>query len=168
MAASLREHGRFLVTTHENPDGDALGSLLASKLALEQLGKDATMYLGGEAPLPAEYSFMELDGLLRQVPEDAGVPDGLCVDVEGGVWSAHWGGWRLTRYDPDGRIERVIELPAAQITCPTFGGPDLEVLYVSSAAIGMSASDFAKAPDAGGLFALEVGVRGLPANRFAA
>jgi L-arabinonolactonase len=74
----------------------------------------------------------------------------------------------VTRYDPDGRIERVIELPAAQITCPVFGGPDLEVLYVSSAAIGMSRSDLAKAPDAGGLFELEPGVRGLAAHRFAA
>jgi sugar lactone lactonase YvrE len=103
-----------------------------------------------------------------EVPEDAGVPDGLCVDAEGCVWSAHWGGWRVTRYDPAGRIERIIDLPAAQITCPAFGGRDLEVLYVSSAAIGMSEADFAKAPDAGGLFALEVGVRGLPASRFAA
>ena len=65
-------------------------------------------------------------------------------------------------------VTKVIELPAAQITCPTFGGPDLEVLYVSSAAIGMSAADFAKAPDAGGLFALEVGVRGQAVNRLAA
>ncbi len=80
VAASLREHERFLVTTHENPDGDALGSLLASKLALEQLGKDTTMYLGGEAPLPAEYSFMELGDLLRQIPEDAGERALLAVD----------------------------------------------------------------------------------------
>src|SRR5262245_19629434 len=80
VAAALREHERFLVTTHENPDGDALGSLLASTLALEQLGKDTTMYLGGEAPLPAEYGFMELGPLLRQVPEDAGERALLAVD----------------------------------------------------------------------------------------
>ena len=76
--------------------------------------------------------------VFAEVPAGAGVPDGLCVDAEGFVWSAHWGGWRVTRYGPDGRIDRVIELPASQITCPTFGGPDLDVLYVSSAAIGMS------------------------------
>jgi len=80
VAAALREHERFLVTTHENPDGDALGSLLASTLALEQLGKDTAMYLGGEAPLPAEYGFMELGSLLRQVPEDAGERALLAVD----------------------------------------------------------------------------------------
>ena len=80
VAASLRGHERFLVTTHENPDGDALGSLLASKLALEQLGKEAAMYLGGEAPVPAEYAFMNLGDLVRQVPDDAGERALLAVD----------------------------------------------------------------------------------------
>jgi L-arabinonolactonase len=105
--------------------------------------------------------------VFARVPDEAGVPDGLCVDAEGGVWSAHWGGWRLTRYAPDGRIERVVEMPVPQPSCPAFGGPDLDVLYVSSAAIGISPADFAKAPDGGGLLALDVGVRGLPVARFA-
>ena len=72
VAEAIRQHEQFLVTTHENPDGDALGSLLAMKLALEQLGKDARIYLVGEAPLPVEYAFMELDDLQRRVPPDAG------------------------------------------------------------------------------------------------
>src|SRR5918999_1255074 len=80
VADAIREHDRFLVTTHENPDGDALGSLLASRLALEQLGKDAVMFLGGEAPLPAEYGFMDLGGLLRRLPDDAGERVLLAVD----------------------------------------------------------------------------------------
>jgi L-arabinonolactonase len=105
--------------------------------------------------------------IFAQVPEDAGVPDGLCVDAEGCVWSAHWGGWRLTRYAPDGRIERVVPMPVPQPSCPAFGGPELDVLYVSSAAIEMTPADFAQAPDGGGLFTLEPGVRGLPVNRFA-
>jgi phosphoesterase RecJ-like protein len=70
VVASLREHDRFLVVTHENPDGDALGSLLAMTLALRQLGKDVAMYLAGDGPLPAEYGFMQLDGLLRELPAD--------------------------------------------------------------------------------------------------
>src|SRR5436305_4209405 len=70
-AAALREHDRFLVVTHENPDGDALGSLLATTLALRQLGKDAEMVLLGDAPLPREYHFMQLGGLLRELPPDA-------------------------------------------------------------------------------------------------
>ena len=72
IVAALRDHDRFLVVTHENPDGDALGSMLAATLALRQLGKDAQMVLMGETPLPGEYHFLQLDGLLRQPPADAG------------------------------------------------------------------------------------------------
>ncbi|HEY8627121.1 MAG TPA: bifunctional oligoribonuclease/PAP phosphatase NrnA, partial [Gaiellaceae bacterium] len=71
VAAALREHNRFLVTTHENPDGDALGSLLGATLLLEELGKNAVMYLYGDAPIPTEYQFMELERLTRAFPEDA-------------------------------------------------------------------------------------------------
>ena len=105
--------------------------------------------------------------VFAQVPEDAGVPDGLCVDAEGFVWSAHWGGWRLTRYAPDGGVERVVAMPVPQPSCAAFGGPELNQLYVSSAAIGMTPADFARAPHGGGLFMLEPGARGLPVNRFA-
>jgi len=80
VADVIRDHERFIVTTHENPDGDALGSLLASKLALEQLGKDVVAYLGGEAPLPAEYGFMPLGDLGRRLPEDASTRVLLAVD----------------------------------------------------------------------------------------
>ena len=68
---AIRSNERFLVTTHENPDGDALGSLLAAKLGLEQLGKDVVMYLAGETPLPREYSWMPFGNLRRTLPEDA-------------------------------------------------------------------------------------------------
>ncbi len=72
VAAALRENERFVVTSHEAPDGDALGSLLATGLALGQLGKDAVMFLGGPAPLPGEYRFLELEqrGLRRERPAD--------------------------------------------------------------------------------------------------
>src|SRR4030088_2625932 len=70
VAEALREHDRFLVVTHENPDGDALGSLLAATVVLRGLGKDVAMYLAGAGALPREYAFMQLDGLLRELPED--------------------------------------------------------------------------------------------------
>jgi bifunctional oligoribonuclease and PAP phosphatase NrnA len=69
-ADAIRRNDRFLITTHENPDGDALGSILAAKLALESLGKDAVMYLAGQVPLPAEYGFMALEELRRDLPSD--------------------------------------------------------------------------------------------------
>jgi phosphoesterase RecJ-like protein len=71
IADALRQHDRFLLVTHENPDGDALGSLLATATALRQLGKDAVMYLPGRTPLPSEYGFMPLDDLVREPPDDA-------------------------------------------------------------------------------------------------
>ncbi len=72
LGEALRLHERFLVTAHENPDGDALGSLLATQLALLQLGKDSIMVIEGPAPLPGEYRFLELEsrGLLRARPAD--------------------------------------------------------------------------------------------------
>jgi bifunctional oligoribonuclease and PAP phosphatase NrnA len=71
VADALRGHERFLLVTHENPDGDALGSLLAAKLILDRLGKDSVMYLSGQAPLPAEYKFMPFEELRRDLPGDA-------------------------------------------------------------------------------------------------
>src|SRR5918994_366162 len=79
-AKAIRGADRFLVTTHENPDGDALGSMLAMKLALDLLGKDTKMYLAGDAPLPAEYGFMPLEDLQRRLPEDASTRVLLAVD----------------------------------------------------------------------------------------
>jgi phosphoesterase RecJ-like protein len=80
IADALRQHDRFLVVTHENPDGDALGSLLAATLALRQLGKDAIMYLPGRTPLPSEYGFMPLGDLVREPPEDAAARVLFAVD----------------------------------------------------------------------------------------
>jgi phosphoesterase RecJ-like protein len=80
VADAIREHDRFVLTTHENPDGDALGSLLAAKLALEQLGKDTIMVLHGDAPLPVEYGFMPLGDLQRRWPDDVADRVLLAVD----------------------------------------------------------------------------------------
>src|SRR6266496_1080405 len=70
VAAALREHDRFLVVTHENPDGDALGSMLATTLGLRALRKDVVMYLSGSAPTPAEYRFLDLADVRRELPDD--------------------------------------------------------------------------------------------------
>ena len=69
-ADALRRHDRFVVVTHENPDGDALGSLSGLTVGLRSLGKDVVMYLAGDAPLPAEYRFLALDDLQRELPAE--------------------------------------------------------------------------------------------------
>ncbi len=76
----LRSSDRFVVTTHENPDGDALGSLLAMHLALGRLGKNSVMYVEGAAPIPGEYRFMDLGGLSRELPGDVAERTLVAVD----------------------------------------------------------------------------------------
>lgn len=95
-----------------------------------------------------------------------GGPDGSCVDAEGYLWNAEWGAWRVVRYAPDGRVDRVIETPVSQPSACMFGGPDLSTLYVTSAWEDLSDAARTKEPLAGGLFAIEVGVKGLPLPLF--
>ena len=98
----------------------------------------------------------------------AGVgPDGATVDRDGFLWNAEYGGGRLVRYAPDGRIDRTVELPVTQPTSCAFGGSRLDVLYVTSSRQRMSPDEIEREPMAGGLFALDVGVSGLPEPRFA-
>jgi bifunctional oligoribonuclease and PAP phosphatase NrnA len=80
VADAIRAGERFLVVTHENPDGDALGSILAMKLALDALGKDSVMYVGGEMALPPDYEFMALEELHRELPGDAASRVVLALD----------------------------------------------------------------------------------------
>jgi phosphoesterase RecJ-like protein len=82
VVAALTENDRFAVTSHEAPDGDALGSLLATGLALDALGKDVVMFLGGVAPLPGEYRFLDLEqrGVRRGRPDDLGERTLVAVD----------------------------------------------------------------------------------------
>ena len=101
------------------------------------------------------------------LPEGVGFPDGSTVDADGFLWNAHFDGWRLTRYAPDGRVDRVIGLPVQRPTSCAFGGDNLDILYVTSASARLTEAELAKGPLAGGLFAVSVGVRGLPEPRFA-
>jgi phosphoesterase RecJ-like protein len=70
VVEAIRANDRFMVVTHENPDGDALGSMLGTTLGLQALGKDVVMYLSGSAPTPAEYRFLDLAAVQRELPGD--------------------------------------------------------------------------------------------------
>lgn len=89
------------------------------------------------------------------------IADGATVDAEGGYWLTVPPTGEVRRYDPKGRLVQTVRLPTDLPTCCEFGGPDLDVLYVTTAARGRRDQRHA-----GGLFALEVGVRGLPSPRF--
>ena len=99
--------------------------------------------------------------LLIRFEDGWGYPDGLAVDAEGHLWACHWAGSRITRFTPNGTVERTLPIPTAQVTKCAFGGPDLTTLYVTTAAIGR---DPRVDPMAGHLFAVDAEVPGLPAH----
>ncbi len=105
--------------------------------------------------------------VFAEVPALAGYPDGLTVDAEGCLWNAHYGGWRITRYGPDGRVERVIALPVQHVTSLTFGGPDCRTLFVTSASLRLTPEARSQQPLAGHVFAFEPGPQGIPEPAFA-
>ncbi len=97
-----------------------------------------------------------------RVREEDGVPDGMCVDADGYLWSAHWGAGCVVRYTPDGREDSRVHFPAKQVSCPAFGGPDYDELFVTTA----GGEDREKnGPGAGALYRLRPGVRGIPEFR---
>jgi sugar lactone lactonase YvrE len=91
-------------------------------------------------------------------------PDGLTVDAEGGVWVALSNGGAVRRYAPDGALDDVVELPVTKVTACTFGGPDLDELFVTTSREGLEPG---AEPSAGSLFRAAVGIRGLPVREFA-
>ena len=103
--------------------------------------------------------------LFADLSADGLNPDGAVIDAEGCLWNAQWGAGRVAGYDPFGTFMRAIELPAAQVTCPAFGGPDLKTLYITSAHEGLSAAEQADQPLAGAVFAVEMEVAGLAERR---
>ena len=94
-------------------------------------------------------------------PGEWGHPDGMTVDAEGGLWIAHWGGGRVSRFTPEGTLDRDVRLPASQITSCTFAGENLDRMFVTSAA-----QDREDEALAGVLFEIDPGARGLPPNLF--
>lgn len=98
----------------------------------------------------------------------AGRPDGGTVDADGCYWMAGVNGWQVVRFTPEGKVDRVVEMPIERPSRPAFGGKDLDVLFVTSIAGGLTPGTEARQPDAGCLFAIGgLGVQGVPHPRFA-
>lgn len=100
-------------------------------------------------------------------PESADVPDGLTVDNEGFVWSARFGGWKVVRYDPGGKIEREIKLPVQYPTSCTYGGEGLSDLYITTCRSYVPEEQLKDQPLAGDLFLLRTDSRGIENPEFA-
>jgi sugar lactone lactonase YvrE len=118
------------------------------------------------------FDFDEADGEVAnrrpfaEIDAADGLPDGMTVDAEDGVWVCLFGGGALRRYSPDGELEAVVELPVTNPTSPVFGGDRLDTLYVTSARHRLTDDQLAAEPLAGALLAVDAGVAGRPGNRF--
>ncbi len=100
---------------------------------------------------------IENQRVLVETPDGEGVPDGMRMDCEGFLWSARWDGGGVYRYDPSGKLVCKVEIPARKVTCLCFGGDNYQTAFVSTAGGDMKESD---GKMAGGLFAVDLGVRG--------
>ncbi len=98
---------------------------------------------------------------------EPGLPDGSCVDADGGVWNAEWEGRRVVRVAPDGTIDRIVEVPVWKPTCCAFGGPGLDTLYITTSRLLSDEEALAREPNSGGLFAVKTGFRGVEDAMFA-
>ncbi|MEK3883597.1 SMP-30/gluconolactonase/LRE family protein [Paenibacillus sp. PL2-23] len=104
---------------------------------------------------------------LLEWPSNAGSPDGMTIDAEGQLWIAHWGGGRVSRWNPDtGELLGELAVPAPNVTSCVFGGAALDELYITTAREGLSASELDAYPLAGGLFVAKPGVTGTASRRF--
>ncbi len=164
--------GRFWVGTLQEPDFPSTGRLFrldGSGLELKRRGvaipnslawspDGRTMYFA-DTPRQTIWAF-DYDGEAGESANErifartAGRPDGSCVDAEGCLWNCEHGAGRVVRYAPDGKIDRVLEVPAKGTTCCCFGGAALDTLYITTSR-------------SGGLFAAHPGVKGLPESRYA-
>jgi L-arabinonolactonase len=178
--------GRFVFgTKHDIEDAQPIGGFyrLNTDLTLERLplGNCAISNSIGFSPDGArmyycdsptrqirvcDYATFANDRVFVELTDADGVPDGSTVDADGGLWNAQWGGRRVVRYASDGRETARVEVPTAQPSCVAFGGVDLDTLFVTSARIGLPASD----AHAGGVFVAQLaqaGARGIADMTFA-
>ena len=99
------------------------------------------------------------------IPAFMGAPDGMTIDAEDKLWVAHWGGHIVGRWDPvTGKLMAEVQVPALNVTSCAFGGPNLDILYITCAREGMSEELTRKYPDAGSIFKVRPGVKGVNAD----
>ena len=116
------------------------------------------------------YDFDEESGEITNKTKFAtfnrGIPDGSTMDSEGFIWNCRWGGSCVVRFDPLGRVDRVLEVPIANVTNCVFGGKDLKTLFITTARQGLSKEYVTKNPYAGSLFAIDLSIKGIEDNNF--
>lgn len=133
-----------------------------------------TMYFAdGVEPIIWAYPFDTEAGTLgarrvfARLPPGTGIPDGATVDSAGRLWSANYGGGCITCYAPDGKVEKVLAVPVTQPTSCAFGGPSLDILFITTATQRLTAVQRSAEPLAGSVLAVRADGPGLPEPMFA-
>lgn len=180
--------GRFLVGTMDMNEKETAGSLYSFDGTNTRKLMDGIRIANGLAWSPDHQTFYYIDTFTRtvqafdydvnsgeianpraaiRVPETLGWPDGMTSDADGNLWIAMWGGAQVTRWNPQtGQLLESIPVPALQTSSVVFGGRAMNELYVTSARVGMSASDLNKYPLSGGLFRVVTTATGMPTFEF--
>lgn len=180
-------YGRYFAGTMDNNEEKITGSLycLDKNVIVKKekdlfisngLGwnKDSSKFYLTDSPKRVIYVYdydletskMSNKQIFVRIKEEDGYPDGLCLDEEDYIWSAHWAGSKITRYKPDGSIDRIIELPVPNVTSCCFGGKDFKTLFITTAQKGLSKEDLQNAPLSGHTFILETQTKGQKPNYF--
>ena len=181
---AIDRQGRLLVGSFNSAQPDASdGSLyrLDTDRSLHRLDRDIALSNGiaispdGKTVYVSEMSAYRINAydydtttgtvsnrrVFVTIPEGAGKPDGLTVDSQGFVWAAHWGGWRVARYDPAGKLEREIRVPVELATCIGFGGQNLDELYITTGWYNLNDRQRRDQPLAGDLFRIQTDITGI-------
>jgi sugar lactone lactonase YvrE len=182
--------GRFWIgsmSLNEEPNAGALYSLDTSLQVVKEIGEvtisngmawtaDAKIMYYIDTPTRQVCAFdfnivtakLSNKRIVITIPEEEGYPDGMTIDREGKLWIAHWGGWQISRWNPEnGKKLKGFKLPVSKITSCTFGGKDLSNLYITSASIDLSSEEMKEQPLAGSVFVIEnIGWQGFESSIF--
>lgn len=183
-------HGRFLAGTMPLDEKDPVGSLYCLEIdhSVRKLIGDVTIsngiawspdskimyYIDTRTKRVDAFDYDVKSGNISnrrtvvQIPENVGGPDGMTSDSEGMIWVAHWGGWQVSRWNPyTGKQIGTIHVPVERVSSCVFGGTNLDELYITTARRGLNADELKKQPDAGGVFRIAVGIKGMPTYKYA-
>jgi sugar lactone lactonase YvrE len=127
---------------------------------------DSTTYGVDTFEFDLEHGLLGERRRLISIPPEVGLPDGMTVDAEGGLWVALHGAGKIHRYLPDGQLDLVLNVPPKMVTCCAFGGADLRDLYITTMTYGMTPQALAEQPLSGALFRYRPGVQGRQPHRF--
>lgn len=184
--AKVDPYGTLWAGTMDDAEKEATGSLYRIDTNFKVSKEDSNYYITNGPTFSPEGTYLyHTDSALKKIYrfkmsangasdkklfitlDDAhGHPDGMTVDTNGCIWVCEYGGWGVSKFDSDGNFISKLDLPVSNVTSCTFGGDQLDTLFITTAAKGLTPQQLAKQPLAGSIFQVSLGVTGFKACRF--